>query len=67
MTAPQSALISVDLPAPLSPMTAEDLVRHQVEIGVVEGGDAAVALDQAAGLQDRLVVSAMRSLMPTPS
>ena len=28
MTAPQSALISVDLPAPLSPMTAEDLVRR---------------------------------------
>ena len=66
MTAPASALISVDLPAPLSPMTAEDLARHQVEIGVVERDDAAVALDQAARLQDR-ARPWHAALMPTPS
>src|SRR5579884_4118835 len=31
----------------------KDLVRQEVEIGVVEGNDAAVALDEAARLQDR--------------
>ena len=29
---PKAALISVDLPAPLSPMTAQDLARVQFEI-----------------------------------
>ncbi len=51
MTAPDSALISVDLPAPLSPMTPRISSGIEVEIGVVERGHPAVALDQAARLQ----------------
>ena len=50
----------------------QDLARHQVEIGMVERRDAAVALDEAAGLQDgRLLETGWRmadgALMPTPS
>ena len=44
---------------------AEDLVRPEVEIGMVERHDAAVVLDQAARLQNRLRMSV--ALMPTPS
>ena len=33
---------------------AEDLVRHEVEVGVVERHHPAVALDEPARLQDRL-------------
>ena len=36
---------------------AEDLVRPQVEIGVIERDDAAVALDQAARFEDGPAVS----------
>ena len=43
--------MSVDLPAPLSPITREDLARIEVEVGMVERGDAAVALDEAARLR----------------
>ncbi len=45
--AAESALISVDLPAPLSPMTARISFRQQVEIGMVERHDATVALVEA--------------------
>ena len=31
----------------------ENLAWHQIEVGVVERDDAAVALDEAASLQDR--------------
>ena len=34
---------------------AENLARHQVEIGMIEGGDAAVALHEPARHQDRLL------------
>src|SRR5688500_6278407 len=36
---------------------AKNLVRHEVEIGMVERGDAAVALAQAARDEDRLVLA----------
>ncbi len=57
MTAPHSALISVDLPAPLSPITARISFGMQVEIGIVEGHDAAVALVEAARLEGSAVVA----------
>ena len=64
MTAPESALISVDLPAPLSPMTPRISLGQQVEIGMVERDDAAVALDEArVAVEDGCRVS----LMPKPS
>ena len=63
MTAPEIALISVDLPAPLSPMTPRISSGVEIEIGIVERDDAAVALDEAARLEDGFVVS----LMPKPS
>ena len=56
MTAPVSTLISVDLPAPLSPMTPRISFGLKVEIGMVQRHHATIALDEAARLQDRLVV-----------
>ena len=53
MTAPQSALISVDLPAPLSPMTPRISLRLSSKVGIVERHDAAVALDRGRALGQR--------------
>ena len=49
------ALISVDLPAPLSPITDEDLAREQVDVDTVEADDPAEGLDQATTRQHRVV------------
>ena len=45
-------MINVDLPAPLSPITAEDFARQELEIGLVERRDVAVALDEACAPAD---------------
>jgi hypothetical protein len=48
LTAPLSALIKVDLPAPLSPITARISPGYSSKSAMVHGDDAAVALDQIA-------------------
>ena len=53
ITAPESALIRLDLPAPLSPMTARISPGSSSKSAPSMRGHVAVALDQAAGLQDR--------------
>ena len=45
--------MSVDLPAPLSPMIGEHLARVELEAHPVEADDAAERLDEAAGPEDR--------------
>ena len=46
-------MISVDLPAPLSPDHRQHLARVEVEVGAVQGRDPAEQLHQAAGSEDR--------------
>ena len=55
MTAPGQRLDERRLARAVVADDGEDLARHQVEIGVVHGGDAALALDEASGLQDGLL------------
>ena len=62
-TAPDRHLISDDLPAPLSPITARISPGMQVEVRAGQRGHVAVALDQAAGLED---VSRPRSCLHLP-
>ena len=56
MTAPAEHLDQRRLAGAVVADDAEDLARHEIEIGVVERGDAAVALDEAARLENRLDV-----------
>ena len=51
---------------------AEDLARHEIEIGVIQRDDAAKTLDQAPGLQKGLPAEVVlrvscAALMPRPS
>ncbi len=57
MTAPVEHLDQGRLAGAVVADDAEDLVRHEVEIGVVERDDAAIALDEVARLEDRLVAA----------
>lgn len=51
VTAPVRALIRLVFAGAVVADDGEDLAGEQVEVGAVDGGDLAVPLDQAAGLQ----------------
>ena len=52
---PATHLISVDLPAPLSPDERHDLAGVHVEVHLVQGHDRAEVLGDSAQLQHRVV------------
>ena len=51
-TAPDTHLMSVDLPAPFGPQQAVDLAGLHVQVDALEGADARVLLHQPADLED---------------
>ena len=62
--APVIALIRLDLAGAVVADHGEDLAGIEIEIGMVQGRDAAIALDQAAGVQEGSAI--VRQVMPTP-
>jgi len=61
--APESALMSVDLPAAVVTDDGQDLAGPEVEVGAVERRDVSVALDESARLQHDAAVG-LRSCPP---
>ena len=64
-TAPDEALDQRGLAGAVVADHGQDLARHQVEVRAGQRGHVAVALDQAAGLEDRRLRAV--ALMPSPS
>ena len=62
MTAPEIALISDRLAGAVVADDGQNFAGIEIEIGMIEGGDAAIALDQAAGGEDGFAV--VISLLP---